>query len=106
VRAWSLEAAKAELEEAIEYYGKQSQRLGERFKRAVDQAIGKVLENPTRWPRIEGDFRRCRVAKFPYGVVYCIDNGELVIVAFMQLNRHPKYWQPRVRGPEKDPEGT
>jgi hypothetical protein len=41
MRARSLEAAKAELEEAIEYYGKQSQRLGERFKRAVDQAIGR-----------------------------------------------------------------
>ncbi|HWE94597.1 MAG TPA: type II toxin-antitoxin system RelE/ParE family toxin [Tepidisphaeraceae bacterium] len=101
MKARALEEAKIELEEAIEFYHKESDELGERFKRAVNQALVKALDDPNRWPRISGEYRRCRVLGFRYGVVYRFNAEELVVIAYMHLHRDPEYWKardPRGRG--------
>jgi ParE toxin of type II toxin-antitoxin system, parDE len=97
MKARALEEAKIELEEAIEFYRQESDQLGERFKRAVNQTLVKVLDHPNRWPRISGEYRRCRVLGFRYGVVYRFDADELVVVAYMHLQRNPDYWKARDR---------
>jgi hypothetical protein len=39
---------------------------------------------------------RCRVNRFPYGLVYEVSGEEIVIVAVMHLHRRPGYWRDRV----------
>ena len=73
------------IDEAVALYRRQSQQLGEEFEREVVRAIVKVLDHPMMWPRISGKFRRCRMKKFSYGIVYRICDDELFIVAFMYL---------------------
>jgi len=38
-----------------------------------------------------------RFERFPYGVIYQISEDEVLIVAIMQLNRKPNYWQSRIK---------
>jgi hypothetical protein len=65
--------------------------------RLIGQYID-VEQNPRRWPTIRRKVRRRLVGRFPYGVLYRIAGGEILVVAVMHLHRHPRYWTKRLRG--------
>jgi plasmid stabilization system protein ParE len=91
-----LEPAQAEIEEAIDYYNERQASLGDELSARVDEAIGKILRNPSRAPRLSVNTRRFRIERFPYGILYQVRPGEILIVAFMHLRRDPEYWRSRV----------
>lgn len=48
--------------------------------------------------RLRGlDVRRCLVNRFPFGVIYSVEQGEIFILAVMHLRRHPDYWKDRLQ---------
>ncbi len=63
-------AARGELIQSAKYYQVQSPGLGRRFALAVRNAVHRIQESPLLYPALEDDIRRCRVHRFPYGVVY------------------------------------
>ncbi len=69
--------------------------LGYDFSIKVHAAIQNIVNYPTAWQFIEEDIRRCLVNRFPYGVVYSIEHGEIFILAVMHMRRHPDYWKIR-----------
>ncbi len=51
------------------------------------------------WPNTaarESKFRRCRLARFPYGLIYGVDGETLVVVAVAHLHGRPRYWIDRI----------
>ena len=46
--------------------------------------------------KFDGEARKARLKRFPYAVVYWIDDGALRIIAVMHLHREPGYWHGRV----------
>lgn len=46
-------------------------------------------------PEIEPGVRRCLLARFPYGLIFGVDGGTLVVVAVAHLHRAPRYWVSR-----------
>jgi toxin ParE1/3/4 len=87
--------AKDEFNEAIEYYEDCESGLGYDFSIEVHAAIQNIVNYPTAWPIVEEDVRRCLVNRFPYGIIYSIERGEIFILAVMHLRRHPDYWKTR-----------
>ena len=87
--------AKAELNEAVDYYNGCQADLGLDFAREVDTAIQNILAYPEAWTPLSKRTRRCLVHRFPYGVIYQITGETILIVAIMQLNRKPGYWKGR-----------
>jgi toxin ParE1/3/4 len=87
--------ALAEYEEAARYYAERDPLLAERFVAAVDDAIQRILDSPTRWRVIDEDVRRCLTHVFPYGVLYTIEPAFVLIVAVMHCSREPGYWKTR-----------
>ena len=87
--------AKDEFNKDIEYYESCEPGLGYDFSIAVHTAIQNIVNYPTAWPIIEEDIRRCLVSRFPYGIIYSIERGEIFILAVMHLRRHPDYWKNR-----------
>jgi toxin ParE1/3/4 len=49
------------------------------------------------WPFIGPGVRRCLLHRFPFGIIYHIDeeNNHLFILAVMNLHRDPGYWTDR-----------
>ncbi len=87
--------AKAELNEAVDYYNGCQPGLGSEFAGDVFVAIQNILAYPEAWTPLSKNARRCLVRRFPYGVIYQIAGGAILIVAVMQLNRKPGYWKGR-----------
>ncbi len=89
--------AKEELNETIIYYNECQDELGIEFAREVYKAIQIILEFPQAWPPLSPNTRRCITNRFPYGVIYQEVKDEIIIIAVMQLNRKPGYWQDRIK---------
>ena len=91
--------ALAEYEAAALYYAERDAAVGQRFIAAVEDAIDRILDSPTRWRVLDEDVRRCLTRVFPYGVLYTIEPGFVLIVAVMHCSREPGYWKGRIAKP-------
>jgi hypothetical protein len=84
-----------EVREGYRWYESKSNGLGENFLNEPDSAFNLILELPDTWPFVSNSFRRYLLKRFPYGVIYKIDNDVIFIVAVMHLSREPYYWRKR-----------
>jgi len=93
------QAAEAELTQAVEYYNACRPNLGWEFAAEVQAAIQNIVAYPEAWTPLSKRARRCLVRRFPYGVIYERRGDTIRIIAVMQLNRKPDYWQGRTTEP-------
>lgn len=87
------EQTREELLHSIEYYESQQTGLGEIFFSEVFAAINRVIEFPESWTPLDKTFSRCLVNRFPYALIYTIEDGVVLITAVMNLHREPDYWR-------------
>ena len=92
--------AAAELGAAAVWYEERRAGLGLQFVAAVDRAV----EHARSWPHsgaavpeLSGslDVRRLPVARFPYHLVYLLDDEAIHVLAVAHDHRKPGYWQER-----------
>ena len=87
--------AERELNQAVDYYNNCQPSIGWDFSREVYITIQNILAYPEAWTPLSKNTRRCLVNRFPFGVIYQITKNDIFIIAIMQLNRKPDYWQKR-----------
>ena len=78
--------------DAGRYYESQAANLGADFLSKVESAVKDIADNPDRWPVIRSHVRRRFVHRFPYAILYRATRDEIVVLAVMNLHRHPNYW--------------
>ena len=91
-----LEPAEADFVEAIAYYNLQSEGLGYEFAAEVKRTMGRIVQYPNAWRPLSQRTRCCRTNRFPYGLIYQIREGEILVVAIQNLYRHPESWRSRL----------
>src|SRR5215208_342597 len=84
-----------EYQQAVIWYAQREQKLAVEFITAVEEAIQRTIEAPTRWRVVDEDVRRCLTHVFPYAILYSIEDNFLLIVAIMHCSREPGYWKHR-----------
>lgn len=87
-----LSPAQRELAEAIEYYERAVPGLGLEFLEEVERTINRILLQPEAWQRVSDRLRRCRTRRFPYGLIYSVEEGVVIILAVFHLRRRPEAW--------------
>ncbi|MGI9285803.1 MAG: type II toxin-antitoxin system RelE/ParE family toxin [Pseudomonadales bacterium] len=94
-----LMVAKAEFDDAIEYYETQQEGLGNRFSSNVQESIQRIVAFPEAFHLLSKRTRRCLVTKFPYGIIYQHrkTSNEVLVVAVAHLHRKPDYWVSRTQ---------
>lgn len=91
-----LEAAQRELDEAVEYYNAEVPELGQAFLLEVLTVLEQIRQFPNAWHPLSPNTRRCRLRRFPYGVVYGTGDDGIIVVALAHLHREPQYWRTRL----------
>ncbi len=86
-----------EIRDAASYYEECREGLGRAFLVEIERDTQRLAANPLLYRSIGGGFRRCLVKRFPYGIIYRIDNDTIFIAAVMHLKREPGYWKKRLR---------
>ncbi len=84
--------ARQELEDAVRYYEVQYSSLGHRFKEEVKKAALRIAEYPQAWSIERGDVRKCLLHKFPYKLMYSVEEDHILIIAVAHQHRKPDYW--------------
>lgn len=87
--------AESEMIAAAAYYEEQQPDLGKRFLASVQDTINRIILNPYLFPTVELDVRRCPTKTFPFGVLFRVQPGTIIIMAVMHQHRDPDYWKNR-----------
>jgi toxin ParE1/3/4 len=87
--------ALTEYAEAVQYYAEQRVEVAQAFIGAIEDAVYRIRESPTRYLVIDEDVRRCMTSRFPYGILYTIEPDYILILTVMHCSREPGYWKNR-----------
>jgi plasmid stabilization system protein ParE len=92
-----LDIADIELDDAIRWYAAQAPGLGDAFLIEVLASVDRIVRFPEAWHPMGEGVRRCRLNRFPYGLIYSVENGDILVLAVAHLHRRPDYWRDRPR---------
>lgn len=89
--------ADAEGIDAAEWIKADDPRQGSLFVEALEDALTEARTRPEIYRTFDGEFRKVRMGKFRYAVVFRVKNDEAQVLAVMHLHRRPGYWKDRVK---------
>lgn len=92
-----FEEAAAEVEEDRSWYRKRSESAEAGFLRELDHAITQVVDAPAQWPPYLAGTRRYVFPRYPYSLVYFVEDDIIRVVAVAHDNKRPGYWRKRLR---------
>ena len=88
--------AREELDSAIAYYQEQKAGLGLDFLSEVEQALGKIQQNPNLGESYKvSELRRYVIQRFPFLIFYAESQEFIWVVAIAYGGRRPDYWRRR-----------
>ena len=88
--------ADRELAEAIQFYDDRSPGLGSRFRDHVWGAVNFLRRFPLAAPVLDDGVRKYVVRKFPYNLLYSVEDDYIFILAVAHHKRRPGYWIDRL----------
>ena len=88
--------ASDEIVEIAVYYDHEVPGLGNSFIVEVERIVEILRDQPKIGQRIEKEFRRIILVRFPYSLIYSIELERIWVVAVAHQHRRPGYWQGRV----------
>jgi len=97
VKITILEIARLEFNEAKEFYEIEQTGLGAKFENEIKNGLLHIQQFPQAWPPERKETRRYLVRKFPYKIIYSVQEDNIVILAFAHLHRKPNYWVDRIK---------
>lgn len=68
-----------EYKETVAQYKKRNELAAENFVKEMDEAIKAICSDPTRYRNTYKNFRETSLKKFPYAVVYLVDEAKEMI---------------------------
>lgn len=81
-----------EVEAARAYYENEVDGLGKAFVLTIHQSVNEIKQYPTASRIIKDPYRRFLTQRFPFGIIYCIEQETIYITAVAHLRKHPFYW--------------
>lgn len=88
--------ANVELVAAAKYYQCQSPELARDFLHAYRAAQDAVQQQPDRFSFLLPPVRKCRIARFPYKLIYEELPDCIHLLALAHDSRDPDYWKNRI----------
>lgn len=87
--------AKLDIREAFDWYEGERPGLGQDFLDEARKALRRVHEHPLRYPKIRGETRRSLLNRFPFSILYVVEEDRVVVIACFHGKRDPRIWQVR-----------
>ena len=81
--------------EAAVFYESRSDGLGNDFL-DVQQAVDRLSDYPNSGEPIDSGLKRTLLHRFPFSLIYVVEQTGIVIVAVAHYGRAPGYWRSRV----------
>ncbi len=87
--------ARAEFDEAFDWYEQRRAGLGAEFAERVHAAFRQISVMPELHAVVHKDVRKALIRKFPYALFYRIRDGQIVVLAVFHVKCDPERWKSR-----------
>ncbi|MES2779912.1 MAG: type II toxin-antitoxin system RelE/ParE family toxin [Bacteroidota bacterium] len=87
------EHAATELVESKKFYNKRVQGLGKEFEKEVISSLDSILAKPFTHPEVETEIRKAVLKRFPFVILYTVENTVIVILHVFHTSRNPNIWK-------------
>ena len=91
-----LSLADQEVDDAVSWYDQQQDGLGRDFLDELDRVVRLIKTYPLLAAQIQPEIRRFLFPRFPYSLIYGIDQDTVVVIAVAHQHRAPRYWADRI----------
>jgi plasmid stabilization system protein ParE len=85
--------AERESRQSFLWYFERSPLAAYEFRLALEDAIEHIKTFPFASPEFDRGVRRCNLNRYPYSLVYQVEQEKITIVACMHHKRKPGYWR-------------
>jgi plasmid stabilization system protein ParE len=92
-----LDEAIEDAESAARWYAERSSSAATGFAEEVDAAIAAIEQNPEAWPSYDHGTRHYLLRRYPFSVVYRVEETRILVVAVAHGHRRPRYWASRLQ---------
>jgi hypothetical protein len=90
--------AQAEMLSSAAYYEAHAPGKGIEFLEDVDLTIKLILRIPETWQKVAHGMRKLHLSKFPFCIIYGINEDGIDIVSISHCKRRPNSWHERLKG--------
>ena len=90
-----LTIAEQEVDDAYRWFEERTEGTGLEFMDELDRVVSLLKSFPLSGLEIETEIRRALFARFPYAIVYAIENDTVIVIAVAHTHREPRYWMDR-----------
>jgi len=91
-----LSLADQEVDAAVAWYGELAEGADRDFLDELDRVVRLIRIYPLLATQIEPEIRRFLFPRFPYSLIYGIDQETIVVIAVAHQHREPRYWNDRI----------
>jgi plasmid stabilization system protein ParE len=88
--------AEDDLADSRRWYNRQQPGLGDEFLEEAEAAFARIQRSPEVPVPAFQDLRKVLMNRFPYHVIYRVDDDQITVVAVYNARRDPRGWQVRV----------
>lgn len=90
------QTARRELIDAQDWYEGEAPGLGRRFRAAIHALTERMSANPLQFPVVYKNARRALLRRFPYSLLFVMEDDSLLVIACFHASRDPSHWQKRI----------
>jgi plasmid stabilization system protein ParE len=91
-----LSLANREVDEVVQWCEAREEALSREFLDELDRVVRLVRLYPNAGMKVGSEIRRFLFTRFPYSLVYAIDEKTIVVIAIAHQHREPNYWIVRI----------
>ncbi|WP_043879830.1 type II toxin-antitoxin system RelE/ParE family toxin [Azorhizobium caulinodans] len=95
-RVLFLPAARADLADALAWYGTHAPQMVPQFRAALGAVVRRMEENPRQFRRASHNTRHALMRRFPYVVIFRDEPEAAYVIAIFHASRAPRSWQGRL----------
>ena len=88
--------AKTEITEAYEWYESKQHKLGKRLISVLDNYFSTIKKSPKQFPKVLNNMRQATIKKFPYIIIFEIENNEIIVFAVFHSSQNPEKWESKI----------
>lgn len=86
-----------DISHAYDWYEDQRTGLGEEFLEVVQVCVKEICREPLLYQKTQKNYRRARLRKFPYFVVFKYERGTVKIISVWHAARNPDVLRSRLK---------
>jgi hypothetical protein len=79
------------------WYQEKAPGIGEEFLRMFYAGAGQILRNALLFRKVDREFRRCLLRRFPYAIYFTLQDNEIVVFGFFHCARDPRMVKAKLR---------